>query len=69
MKCLAMRTSGAEGSQDIGDIKLLGHALGIRNADDAIEVVSKFYPDNRISPKAKFGLIEIFGVLVAKDAR
>ncbi len=66
MKCLAMRVGGVEASQDVDDIRLLGSALGIHNFDEAIAVVSRYYPDGRISPKTQFGLEEIFGAGSAK---
>jgi hypothetical protein len=61
MKCLAMRIGGVESSQDIDDIRLLGGALGIHTFDEAVTLVSRYYPDGRISPKTQFGLQEIFG--------
>ncbi len=67
MKCLAMRVGGTETSQDIDDIRLLGSALGIRTFSEAIAVVSRYYPDGRISPKTHFGLQEIFEVDSPKD--
>ena len=67
MKCLAMRVGGTESSQDIGDIRLLGGTLGIRTFDEAIAVVSRYYPDGRISPKTQFGLQEIFESGDAED--
>ncbi len=67
MKCLAMRLGGVEASQDIDDIRLLGRALDIRTFDEAIAVVSRYYPDGRISPKTQFGLQEIFGTGKTKD--
>ena len=67
MKFLAMRVGGVEASQDIDDIRLLGSALGIRTFDEAIAVVSRYYPDGRISPKTQFGMQEIFGAGKTKD--
>jgi hypothetical protein len=67
MKCLAMRVGGVETSQDVDDIRLLGSALGIRTFDEAIAVVSRYYPDGRISPKTQFGLEEIFGASSTKS--
>ena len=61
MKCIAMRVAGAEESQDLGDIRHLGQALGVKNAADAISIVSRYYPAGRIAPKTQFGLEEIFG--------
>lgn len=60
MKSLAMRIGGTEVSQDVEDIRLLGRALGITTFEQAIAVVSQYYPDGRISPKTQFGLQEIF---------
>ncbi len=68
MKCLAMRLGGVEASQDVEDIRLLGRALGIDTFDEAIALVSRYYPDGRISPKTQFGLQEIFGAGKAKDS-
>ena len=61
MKCLAMRLGGAEVSQDVEDIRLLAGELGIRTAKDAMMIVSRYYPDGRISPKTRFSLEELFG--------
>ena len=68
MKCLAMRLGGVEASQDVDDIRLLGRALDIDTFDEAIALVSRYYPEGRISPKTQFGLQEIFGAGVAKDS-
>lgn len=62
-----MRVGGAETSQDVDDIRLLGDALGIRTFDEAIATASRYYPDGRISPKTLFGLQEIFGTGHTKD--
>ena len=59
MKCLAMR-GGVEASLDRKDIELPAEALGIRHAGDALALVSKYYPDSRISPKTMFGIEEMF---------
>lgn len=61
MKCLAMRVGGVETSQDIEDIRNLGGMLGIENAKQAIALVSRYYPADRLPPKTRFGLEEIFG--------
>lgn len=62
MKCLAMRASGAERSDDIEDVRHLGTGLGMTNASDALALVMRYYPAGRISPKTRFGVEEIFGV-------
>lgn len=61
MKCLAMRIGGVEQTQDRTDIELLGAHLGITTADRARDLVSRYYPASRISPKTTYGLEEIFG--------
>lgn len=60
MKAMAMRVAGVEESRDIEDIKSLGKRIGIRTADEAIALVSAFYPDNLIAPKVHLGLQELF---------
>jgi hypothetical protein len=62
MKCLAMRAGGAEYSEDIADIRNLATVLHIETAQAAIELVSRYYPDNRLPPKTRFGLEEIFAL-------
>lgn len=61
MKCLAMRAGGVDQSQDIEDIRQLGLALNLRNAEEALDMVMRYYPAGRLSPKTRFGLEEIFG--------
>jgi hypothetical protein len=61
MKCLAMRAGGVEDVQDIEDIRNLGQLLGIMTAEQAIAVVSRYYPPQALPPKTRFGLEEIFG--------
>lgn len=61
MKCLAMRIGGVEQTQDRTDIELLGAHLGIATADHAMDLVSRYYPASRISPKTTYGIEEIFG--------
>ena len=61
MKSLAMRAAGAERTDDIEDVRRLGALVGITNVSDALEIVMRYYPAGRISPKTRFGLEEIFG--------
>jgi predicted nucleotidyltransferase len=63
MKCRAMRVGGVETNSDIDDIKLLARAIGIRNSQDALILVQKFYPQNMLQPKTRLGLEEIFSNL------
>lgn len=61
MKCMAMRIGGVEVTVDKSDILALAVAIGITTADRAIEIVASFYPQDRIPPKTRFGLEEMFG--------
>jgi hypothetical protein len=63
MKCRAMRVGGVETNSDIDDIKLLAHAIGLKNSRDALTLVEKFYPQNMLQPKTRLGLEEIFSNL------
>jgi len=68
MKCMAMRPEGIDRSHDISDIKALAVAADIRSAEDALALVSSFYPASRIPPKVLFGVEEILEQLAASGA-
>jgi len=61
MKAMAMRMGGIDEPSDIADLRSLGEELGITRAEDAISLVSDYYPDHLIAPKTRFGLEELFG--------
>jgi hypothetical protein len=61
MKCLAMRAGDVTNHGDVDDIRRLAASLGIASANQAIELVSRFYPANILPPKTRFGLEEMFG--------
>jgi len=61
MKSLAMRTGGAEEKRDLDDIRRLGEALGVRSSPEALAIVARYYPAERLPPKTRLGLEEIFG--------
>ena len=63
MKCRAMRIGGVDASEDIEDIRRLARAIGITNAQEALDLVQAFYPRQMIEPKTQFGLEEIFSKL------
>ncbi len=54
MKCLAARREDEE------DIRLLLGLAGVKSAREAIEVLLSYYPEARITPRARFLLEEIF---------
>jgi hypothetical protein len=68
MKCLAMRIGGADESQDRSDIEGLARKVGIVTAEQALDIVSQYYPLSKISPKTQYGVEEIFsGLSKAND--
>jgi hypothetical protein len=66
-----MRLGGTDSSADLDDIKLLARKIGkllarkigIASSKDALAIVEKFYPNNILEPKTRFGLEEIFSSL------
>jgi len=60
MKCRAMRLGGVDENRDIEDIRHRATEIGINTADEAIALVSSFYPRLHLQPKVQFGLEEIF---------
>jgi hypothetical protein len=59
MKCLAMRIG--EEFQDLDDIRYLLRHIDIRNYDDALEVITKYYPAERFPQKTLYALEELLG--------
>ncbi len=60
MKAMAMRIGDLADTRDIGDLRALGAMIGIRQAEEAIALVERYYPAGQISPKTLFGLQELF---------
>jgi hypothetical protein len=60
MKCLAMRIGGVEETQDRSDIEALAKEIGVMNAEQALDIVSRYYPLAKIPPKTQYGVEEIF---------
>lgn len=63
MKCMAMRIGGADEFQDRSDIEVLAREIGVVTAEQALDIVSQYYPLSRISPKTQYGVEEIFSRL------
>ena len=57
MKCLAMRIG--EEFQDLDDIRYLLRHIGIRSYDDALEIISRYYPAERFPQKTLYALEEL----------
>ena len=57
MKCMSLRIGKDE--TDIRDIRFLMQRLGLRRADDVLDIVEKYYPRNQILPKTRFAIEEL----------
>lgn len=58
MKCMAARIGGTSGEQsDIPDILFLMRYLGMKSAQEVLEIVAHYYPANRIPVRTQY-LIE-----------
>lgn len=55
MKCAAARTN-----QDAHDIRTLAHRLGLTTPAAVLEVVTAFYPADRIPVRARLLVEELF---------
>jgi hypothetical protein len=61
MKCMSMRLGREE--TDLDDVKFLMSHLKLRGAKDILELVSRYYPEERIQPKTRFAIEELCQVL------
>lgn len=59
MKILAMRLEAEY--RDADDIRFLCRYLGITGADAALDIVERYYPVQRITPRIRFALDEVLG--------
>lgn len=69
MKCRAMRIGGVDVSADIDDIRRLATEIDVRGAEQALAIVSAFYPRQIIEAKPQFGIEEIFGEMNTDESR
>jgi hypothetical protein len=66
MKCIAARVAvGVGGPDDVGDIRFLLQHLGVRTTQEALEIVARYYPTNRVPARTQFLLEE----LLADDSK
>ena len=59
MKCLAARESGYGTDGDKKDVKTLINHLGLKTAEEILNIVEKYYPLAQITVKTKFFVEEI----------
>jgi len=61
MKCMASRIASEGGQRsDVADIEFLIKHLGLTNAEDAMAIVQRYYPPERIPVRAQYLLEDIF---------
>lgn len=60
MKCLASRIGSPGEADDKADIEFLLRHLRIASVENALEIVSRYYPAERVPIRAKYLLEEIF---------
>jgi len=67
MKCMASRiAAGPDDPGDVADIAFLISRLGVHSAAEALAIVSRYYPEERVPPRAAYLLEDLF---TRKDAR
>jgi len=57
MKCMSMRLG--KDDTDLSDVRFLMNHLGLLEAQDVLDLVSRYYPEDRIQPKTRFAIEEI----------
>lgn len=58
--CLRRIGAGPAEPGDVSDIRFLISHLGLRSAEEAREIVARYYPEERIPPRAMYLLDDIF---------
>lgn len=59
MKCVALRLG--EEFRDLEDVRYLLRHLNVESASEALEVVLRYFDEERIPPKTRYALEEILG--------
>jgi hypothetical protein len=63
MKCMAARALDSETSGDARDIKTLIQHLGLTSTDSVLDIVTRFFPPERIPAKTQFMIHEVIASL------
>jgi hypothetical protein len=57
MKCMSMRLGRDD--TDLADVRFLMNRLGLTDAEQVLDLVACYYPEDRIQPKTRFAIEEI----------
>ena len=57
MKCMSMRLGRDD--TDLADVRFLMNRLGLARVEEVLDLVSQYYPEDRIQPKTRFAIEEI----------
>jgi hypothetical protein len=57
MKCMSMRLGRDD--TDLADVRFLMNRLGLERVEEVLDLVSHYYPEDRIQPKTRFAIEEI----------
>lgn len=61
MKCMASRVAaGPDDPGDVQDIRFLVKRLGLASAAQALSIVARYYPEERIPPRTQYLLEDVF---------
>jgi hypothetical protein len=61
MKCMASRIpAGPEDQGDVADIAVLIRHLGLGDADQALSIVARYYPEEQIPVRARYLIEDLF---------
>jgi len=61
MKCMAARVAaGPDDPGDVQDIRFLVKRLGLASAGQALAIVARYYPEERIPPRTAYLLEDVF---------
>ena len=63
MKCMAARVTGYDTDGDRGDVVFLVKHLGLTNAGQVLEIVTRYYPAERLTAKTQFFVEEVMNEL------
>ena len=66
MKSMAARVEGGDSRGDKDDVKLLARHLGLRTAEQVLEIVARYYPPDRLAVKTRYFVEEAMQELASE---